>query len=123
MMIGDRSLPNNSSTSNPSHPGIWTSRNTKSGFALLICSMASDPDPHSTIDPMSGSRRSNTVRLRRAHDSSSTTSVCIDAGRLSGGAIHVSPEWQLHDDFHSARIRMLKLQFGLFTVQDLQAGG
>ena len=45
--------------------------------------IASDPRPHSSTDPMSGSRPSRTVRLRLASGSSSTTRV-LDRARFGG---------------------------------------
>jgi leucyl-tRNA synthetase len=65
------------STSKPPHSGICTSRNTRSGCDCRMISRASAPDPHSAMDPISGSPCSRTVTLRRASGSSSTSRTRI----------------------------------------------
>src|SRR5579862_2821774 len=71
-MTGGASPPSSSSTSKPSHSGIWTSRKTKSGLRWRIFSTASAPVPHSPMISISASRRRRMARLLRAKGSSST---------------------------------------------------
>ena len=85
-----------------------------------MASIASTPEPHSSMAPISGSSRSKTVTLRRASGSSSTTRARIDAARFSTSVTQGLLQRQGHDHFHAVRSGAPHLQLGGVAVQDLQ---